>query len=118
MKKQHCELLLRTLETEMDGIVIYSTALKCVLSEELRREWTDYLDQSGRRIEIIYELFESLALDTEQETPGRLVVRHMGQALVDAIEIARFTDDPTAAELVACECVVLAKTRTCANWQL
>jgi hypothetical protein len=45
-------------------------------------------------------------------------VRHLGEALVDAMEMALATGTPEAAELVACECVVIAETKDHLNWEL
>jgi len=55
------------------------------------------------------ELFEKLGLDPEAQTPGRQVVHHLGESLVQAMEMAQQGGTPEAAELVACECVVLAE---------
>jgi hypothetical protein len=53
------------------------------------------------------------------ETPGRAVVRMLGQSLVKAMELAKAAGGPPeAAQLVACECVVLAETKDHADWQL
>jgi hypothetical protein len=54
---------------------------------------------------------------TEEETPGRLVVRHIGESLVGARMKAKDAGQP-AAELVACECVVFAETKDHLNWEL
>ena len=51
-------------------------------------------------------------------TPGRQVVGHIGKALVAAMEMALKAGDKAAAELVACECVVLAETKDHTNWEL
>jgi hypothetical protein len=51
-------------------------------------------------------------------SPGRKIVRHIGESLVKSMEMAIKNDKPEAAELVACECVVLAETKDHANWQL
>ena len=42
----------------------------------------------------------------------------VGAALVEAMKVALSAGDPAAAELVACECVVLAETKDHADWQL
>jgi len=64
------------------------------------------------------ELFEKLGLDPEAQTPGRQVVHHLGESLVQAMEMAQQGGTPEAAELVACECVVLAETKDHQNWEL
>ena len=52
------------------------------------------------------------------ETPGRLVVRHIGESLVKAIRMGRDAGNPEAAQLVAAECVVMAETKDHLNWEL
>jgi rubrerythrin len=118
MKQQLNELLLQSLETELGGVQIYQTALDCVVNKDLQEEWEKYLDQTTRHVEVMRELFEKLGLDPKQETPGRKVVRHIGESLVKAMQMAKKVGDPKAAELVACECVSLAETKDHANWEL
>ena len=64
------------------------------------------------------EIFSKIGLDPEAETPGRQVVRHIGESLVEAMELALETGKPAAAELVAAECVVEAETKDHLNWEL
>jgi ferritin-like metal-binding protein YciE len=118
MNQQLNELLLQSLETEMGGVEVYETALRCVVNEDLKEEWEEYLEQTNRHVEVMEELFEKLGLDSEKETPGRQVVRHIGDSLVSAMEQALQGGNREAAELVACECVVLAETKDHANWEL
>jgi len=47
-----------------------------------------------------------------------LVVRHLGQSLVKAMEMALQAGKAEAAQLVACECVVLAETKDHLDWEL
>jgi hypothetical protein len=61
---------------------------------------------------------KAFALDPNQPTPGCAVVRHMGASLVEAMKMARSAGNPAAAELVACECVVIAETKDHLNWEL
>ncbi len=42
--KQVTELLLQSLEHEKGGVLVYETALKCVVNDDLREEWTKYLE--------------------------------------------------------------------------
>lgn len=117
-KAQLNELLYQALETEMGGVEVYSTALRCALNEDLKEEWQKYLDQTRTHVRIVQQVMEQLGLDLEEETPGRKVVRHTGQSLVQAIEMALAEGEPAAAELVAAECVVLAETKDHLNWEL
>jgi len=113
------ELLYQALETEKGGIKIYETALKCVVNDDLKKEWQEYHEQTQNHERIVRELMEKLGIDPEKETPGREVVRHIGESLVAAMEMALAeAPEREAAELVACECVVLAETKDHLNWEL
>jgi len=111
-------LLYEALETEQGGVRIYEAALECVRDEKLEREWTKYLEQTMRHVEIVEDLLKTFDLDPDAEPPGRLIVRGIGENLVDAIESAGEGDDDAAAEIVAGECVVLAETKDHLNWKL
>lgn len=63
-------------------------------------------------------MLTKLELDPDEETPGRKVVRHIGEALVESMEMALSEGEPGAAQLVACEAVVLAETKDHQNWHL
>jgi rubrerythrin len=112
------ELVLQALETERGGIQIYETALTCATNDDLHEEWDKYLEQTRRHEQVMTQLCEALGFDPEEETPGRGVVRHIGESLVAAMEKAKETADPDAAQLVATECVVLAETKDHLNWEL
>ena len=118
MKEQVNELLLQALETEMGGVQIYRTALECVVNKDLKKEWDEYLEQTTRHVEVMHELFEKLGLDPKQESPGRKVVRHIGESLIQAMEMALEEGEAGAAQLVAAECVVHAETKDHMNWHL
>jgi rubrerythrin len=112
------ELLYQALETEQGGIHVYETAIRCAVNDELREEWQGYLDETRTHERIVLTVFEQLGLDPQLDTPGRLVVRHMGQSLVRAMEMAIESGMPEDAQVVAAECVVLAETKDHANWEL
>ncbi|HEV7395303.1 MAG TPA: hypothetical protein VGN86_02230 [Pyrinomonadaceae bacterium] len=117
-EEQLNELLYQALETELGGVQIYTTALRCVVNEELKEEWEKYLEQTQNHVSIVQDTIEELGLDPETETPGRQVVRYIGESLVKAMEIALEGGEPAAAQLVAAECVVLAETKDHLNWEL
>ena len=96
-RQQLHELLYQALETEQGGIKVYETALRCVQNADLRQEWEEYLDQTQKHEQILLEVFEKFGLDPDEESPGRLVVRHKGQSLVHAMEIALDEGEPGAA---------------------
>jgi rubrerythrin len=112
------ELLYQALETELGGVQIYTTALKCVENEDLKEEWEEYLEQTKNHVHIVQDVLIKLGLDPKEETPGRKVVRHIGEALVQSMEMALSEGEPGAAQLVATEAVVLAETKDHQNWHL
>jgi len=119
MKDQQLhELLFQAIETEQGGVQIYRAAIDCALNDDLKKEWEEYLEQTEKHAAVLQDLIEELGLDPATETPGRLVVRHIGESLVEAMEMARESDTPDAAQLVATECVVLAETKDHHNWEL
>ena len=115
--KQTKELLYQALETELGGVEVYRTAVLCARNEDLKEEWTKYLAQTERHVEIVRDVFEKLKLDAEAVTPGRMIVRDKGKGLVAAMQKA-LKDAPEAAQIVAAECVGDAETKDHANWQL
>ena len=112
------ELLYQALETELGGMQVYRTALTCASNEELIEEWQRYLEETERHVEIVRGLVDAFGLDPDTETPGRKVVRHIGESLVKAMEMALSEGPREAAELVAAECVVHAETKDHLNWEL
>ena len=116
--KQVHELLLQSLEHERGGIQVYETAVQCAARDDLRDEWKQYLKQTRDHERILLKVCSTIGLDPETETPGRAVVRALGQSLVEAMEQALETGEPPAAQLVACECVVLAETKDHLDWTL
>jgi len=112
------ELLYQALETELGGVQVYETALRCTVNEDLREEWQGYLDETRNHVEIVNDIFTELELDPAVETPGRTVVRFKGEALVKAMNMALEAGDMSAAQLVAAECVVDAEMKDHANWEL
>ena len=117
-KEQIAELLYQALETEKGGVEIYETAVRCAVNEDLKEEWEKYLEQTERHVEVMEGLFETFGLDPETDTPGRLVVRHIGESLVRAMEMAMDAGNADAAQIVAAECIALAETKDHLNWQL
>jgi rubrerythrin len=112
------ELLHQAHETELGGVQVYESALQCVKNDDLREEWEKYHEQTTRHVEITEGLLRDFDLDPSAETPGRLVVRHIAESLVKAMELALSNGPLEAAELVAAECVTLAETKDHLNWEL
>ena len=117
-KKQLQELLLQSLEHERGGVKVYQTALESASCEDLKKEWTKYLSQTRKHVQILEGVLQKFEIDPEQETAGREVVRSLGEALVRAMKKPQGAGDPAAAQLVACECVVIAETKDHADWEL
>ncbi|MBK8465714.1 MAG: hypothetical protein IPL32_07775 [Chloracidobacterium sp.] len=118
MKRNAKELLYQWYETELGGVEIYTTALKCVQNKDLKKEWEEYLDQTKHHVEIVNKALTDLGLDPDAETPGRSIVHFKGASLVKAMEMALASADPKGAELVAAECVIEGETKDHQNWHL
>jgi hypothetical protein len=112
------ELLLQSMEHEIGGIKVYETALKCAINDDLREEWKKYLEQTRNHERILRGVCKALDVDVAKETAGRTILRSLGGALVDAMETSLAAGKREAAELVACECVVLAETKDHFDWEL
>jgi hypothetical protein len=112
------ELVYQMLETEIGGVEVYRTAIRCAINDDLKKEWEKYLGQTENHVEVVRDLMGELGLDPSIETPGRRVVRHTGESLVQAMEMALSEGEPEAAQIVAAECVVLAETKDHLNWEL
>lgn len=117
-KAQLQELILQSLEHEKGGVKIYEMALTCAISKDLHEEWQEYLEQTERHVQILENVCRDLQIDSKERSPGKDVVRHIGASLLKAMQLAKESSSPDAAQLVACECVVLAETKDHANWQL
>jgi rubrerythrin len=117
-KDQLHALLYEALETEQGGVRIYETALQCAINEDLIKEWEEYLEQTRNHVDVLTRVLKKFGLNPDQETPGRVVVRHAGQGLVKTMQIALVAGKPLAAQVVAAECVVQAETKDHMNWEL
>ena len=119
MKREQLEeLLLQSLEHEKGGVQVYETALTCAVNEDLREEWDEYLDQTRRHVQILDDVCRKLEIDIDRPSPGCEIIRHLGASLVQAMQKASKAGNPDAAQLVACECVVLAETKDHLDWEL
>jgi rubrerythrin len=117
-KNQINELLYQALETELGGVQIYETAVQCAVNDDLKKEWSKYLDETRNHVKVVAHVFEGLDLDPNVETTGRLIVREKAAHLVKSMKTALSAGDPTTAQLVAAECVVEAETKDHQNWEL
>ena len=117
-KQQLNELLYQAIETKRGGIKIYEMALRCALNKDLKDEWEEHLTQTLDHQQELLGVLNDLGLNPETRSPGRDVVAHIDDALVDAIKLAQKEGTGEAAQLVAGECVVLAETKDYQNLEL
>lgn len=115
---QVAELLMQSLAHEKGGVMVYETALRCAINDDLKEEWQKYLEETKHHVEVLTGVFGQMGLDPNAKSPGVEVVEHMGNALVQAMEMALKAGKPEAAQLVACECVVIAETKDHLDWEL
>lgn len=112
------ELVLQSLAHEHCGLRVYKTALKCAGDERLKEEWGKYFAQTQRHVTILEQVCSSMEIDAEEQTPGTQVVTALGAALVRAMQDSLASGNRDGAQLVACECVLLAETKDHLDWQL
>jgi hypothetical protein len=112
------ELLLQSLEHERGGLKIYKAAIAAAQRPDLKAEWTEYLEQTEQHVQSLTEICEAFDIDPMTTTPGTQIVKATGAALLQAIDMARASGDPAAAQIVAAECVVLAETKDHLDWEL
>ena len=117
-EEQLHDLLYQALETELGGVQLYQAALACAINDDLRGEWEKYLEQTTHHVELVEQTLRAFGFDPANETPGRKVVRHTGEALVKAVALAQGDATPEQAQVVAAECVTLAETKDHLNWEL
>jgi hypothetical protein len=111
-------LVLEALEHEIGGVSVYEAALESAQHDELRTEWEKYLAQTRRHVEVLRRLCETMELDPDLATPGRKMVKQVGESLVATIRGARQGGPSDVAQIVAVECVCLAETKDHLNWEL
>jgi len=112
------DLVLQMMETELGGEQVYRTALTCAINPDLKKEWEGYLEETLAHQNVVRGICDALGLDPDAQSPTRAVVKHIGTSLVQAMQLAKKSGTPEAAQLVACECVVHAETKDHANWEL
>jgi rubrerythrin len=113
------ELLLQSLEHERAGVAVYEAAIRCAVSADLKQQWSEYREQTRTHVQIVEGVLRKLEVDPEQRSAGRAIVRELGAALVAAIGHAKAAGgNPAAAQIVACECIVLVETKDHLNWEL
>jgi hypothetical protein len=116
--EQVIDLLLQSLEHERGGIKVYETALEMRAERRSARGIREIPGGNAQPRAGSARSCEALEIDPETESPGREIVRTVGGALVEAMKKAKASGKPDAAEIVACECVVLAETKDHLNWEL
>lgn len=112
------ELFLQLIEHELGSMDVYATALHYARSVSLREEWELAIEDTRAHLDVLVAFCEALGLNPSKETPGRVIARHLGVALVEAMNMAVTARNPATAELVACECVLLSETKAQFGWEL
>ena len=85
MNTQLEELVLQSLEHELGGVEVYTTAVECAVNADLKEEWTKYLAQTKEHTRKVQKLCEGLGIDPAKiyHTPtGRKIrIAQNGQAI-------------------------------------
>ena len=74
------ELILQSLEHELGGVKVYTTAIGCAVNADVKQEWAQYLEQTQAHVTALEAVCQAFGIDPAKETPGRQVVRHVGVA--------------------------------------
>src|SRR4029453_3025059 len=90
------ELLYQALETELGGVQVYTTAIRCAENDALKEEWEEYLEQRKKHVQIVQDVLNKLGLDPNEQTPGRKIVKNIGETLVESMEMALSNGEPSA----------------------
>ena len=69
-QEQFAELLLQMLETEQGGVKVYETALRCVVNDDLKKEWEKYRSETTEHVQIVTKLVEHFEGDADADSPG------------------------------------------------
>ena len=64
------ELLYQALETELGGVKVYQTAIRCTVNDDLRTEWQGYLEETENHVRIVNDIFSQLDLDPATRDHG------------------------------------------------
>ncbi|MBL8951979.1 MAG: hypothetical protein JNK82_14445 [Myxococcaceae bacterium] len=112
------ELMVQTLEHEVCGVKVYEAALTSVVNHGLREEWSEHLEATRQQVELLKRVCWALRIDATNDTPSRLIIRENGNALISTIQAAKRDADAPAAQLLACETVVIAETMIQTAWQV
>jgi len=115
---QVAELLMQSLAHEKGGVRVYENAVQCAINDDLKEEWQKYLEETRHHVEVLTDVCTKLGVDPNMESPGVKIVKHLGEALVQAMQMAKAGGKPEAAQIVACECVVIAETKDHLDWEL
>ena len=91
-EEQINELLLQSLEHEKGGVLVYETALKCVINEDLQEEWEKYLEETRNHVQVLTEVCVTIGLNPKMSSPGRTIVHKLGGSLVAAMDEALARD--------------------------
>ena len=50
------ELLYQALETELGGVQVYQTAVRCAVNDDLKQEWEEYLEQTQNHLRNVEQI--------------------------------------------------------------
>ena len=116
--EQLIELLYQALETEQGGIQVYETALRCVVNEELKEEWQEYLEQTRRHERTVRRCSRRSSSIPKRTRRAVWWCATSGSRWCGPWRWRSMSGNPEAAQLVAAECVVEAETKDHLNWEL
>lgn len=99
------ELLYQSLETELGGIRIYEAAIACAANADLKKGWSEHLEQAKTHHAALLGVFQELRLDAEKMTPARTAVRRVSESVLEAMRTAKRNASAQAEQRYAGEMV-------------
>jgi len=112
------DLVLQSLEHKRRGALVYETAMQCSQLEDLRQDWESARKHAHEHEKILIQLCAELGIDPETPTPARAHIEETAASLVGAMQAGIEAGDPAGAQLVACECVIVAEVEAQSTWEL
>ncbi len=112
------DLILQSLEHKRRGAQLYEKALECGLHEDLKRDWESARKHAHEHEKILIQVCAELGIDPETPTPARAHIEETAASLVGAMQAGIEAGDPAGAQLLACDCVIVAETEAYLTWQL
>lgn len=83
----------------------------------LKQDWESARKRAREHEKILIQVCAELGIDPQTPTPARVQIEETAASLVGAMQAGIEAGDPTGAQLVACECVMVAEVEAQLTWE-